>query len=119
MTCAEIVDRAKFSPQFKPENYKQTGKSIHYEKIVVRNLLKLIPKISNELKSVLAWDENSDFSSYELIEDDKKSLESAKKELAESVMVEKPIEQPIKAQEPEKTQEVVNSDIQSEVQSFF
>ena len=119
MTCAEIVDRAKFSPQFKPDNYKQTGKSIHYEKIVVRNLLKLIPKISNELKSVLAWDENGEFSPYELIQDDKKSLESAKKELAESVMVEKPIEQPIKAQEPEKTQEVVNSDIQSEVQSFF
>jgi hypothetical protein len=125
MTCAEIVDRAKFSPQFKPENYKQTGKSIHYEKIVVRNLLKLIPKISNELKSVLAWDENGEFSSYELVEDDKKSLESAKKELAEGGKGIKPIEQPAKIQEPEtikeskEAQEPTISDIQSEVQSFF
>jgi hypothetical protein len=125
MTCAEIVDRAKFSQQFKPDNYKQTGKSIHYEKIVVRNLLKLIPKISNELKSVLAWDENSEFSPYELVEDDKKSLESAKKELAEGVKGVKPIEQPAKIQEPEivkeskESQEPAISDIQSEVQTFF
>jgi len=126
MTCAEIVSRASMNKKgFKPENYKQTGKSIHYEKIVVRNLLKLIPKISNELKSVLAWDENSEFSPYELVEDDKKSLESAKKELAEGAKEAKPIEQPAKIQEPEtvkeskESQEPAISDIQSEVQSFF
>ena len=83
MSCAEIVDRAKFSPGFKADNYKKTSNSIHYEKIVVRNLLKIIPKLSNELKSVLAWDENSDLTPYEIVEDDKKTLEIAKKELAE------------------------------------
>jgi len=81
MTCAEIVERAKFSPQFKPENYKSTGKSIHYEKIVVRNIMKLIPKISNELKSVLAYDEYTDYIDVTNAEP-KKTLEAAKKELA-------------------------------------
>ena len=83
MTCAEIIERAKFSPGFKESNYKKTGKSIHFEKIVVRNLMKIIPKISDELKSVIAWDERSEYTDYELIPDDKKTLESAKKELAE------------------------------------
>lgn len=83
MTCAEIIERAKFSPAFKPENYKKTSKSIHFEKIVVRNLMKIIPKISDELKSVLAYDEIPDFTHYEDVTDSSKTLEAAKKELAE------------------------------------
>lgn len=83
MTCAEIIERAKFSPAFKPDNYKKTSKSIHFEKIVVRNLMKIIPKISDELKSVLAYDEIPDFTNYEDVSDNGKNLEAAKKELTE------------------------------------
>lgn len=82
MTCAEIIDRAKFSPGFKEANYKKTGKSIHFEKIVVRNLMKIIPKISEELKSVLAYDESAEFTEYTDVTDGGKALESAKKELS-------------------------------------
>jgi hypothetical protein len=117
MTCAEIVERAKFSPQFKPDNYKSTGKSIHYEKIVVRNLLKLIPKISNELKSVLAWDE---FTDYELIHEDKKSLETAKRELSEAKTPEK-VEKPAKVKEqadPVQKSETIE-ETKKEIESFF
>jgi hypothetical protein len=122
MTCAEIVERAKFSPQFKPENYKSTGKSVHYEKIVVRNIMKLIPKISNELKSVLAYDENSDFTPYIEVtnSEPKNSLEEAKKELAEV----KPKQEvaPKKQEVATKKQDVkaeAKSNINNEVQSFF
>jgi len=57
MTCAEIIERAKFSPHFKADNYKQTGNNIHFEKLVVRNLIKEIPKVSNELRSIVGYDE--------------------------------------------------------------
>lgn len=84
MSCAEIVDRAKFSPQFKADNYKNTKNSIHYEKIVVRNLMKEIPKISRELSSIIAYDE-SQYTDYELVEDGTPNrLEAAKKEIAET-----------------------------------
>ena len=92
MTCAEIIDRAKFSPGFKEANYKKTGKSIHFEKIVVRNLMKIIPKISEELKSVLAYDESAEFTEYTDVTDGGKALELAKKELA-------PKKEPAKASE--------------------
>ena len=92
MTCAEIIERAKFSPGFKESNYKKTGKSIHFEKIVVRNLMKIIPKISEELKSVLAYDESAEFTQYEDVSDEGKALESAKKELA-------PKKEPVKVSE--------------------
>lgn len=82
MTCAEIIDRAKFSPGYKEANYKRTSKSIHFEKIVVRNLMKIIPKISEELKSVLAYDESAEFTEYTDVTDGGKALESAKKELS-------------------------------------
>lgn len=83
MSCAEIVERAKFSPQFKVDNYKNTKNSIHYEKIVVRNLMKEIPKISRELSSIIAYDE-SQYTDYELVDDGAPSrLEAAKKEIAE------------------------------------
>ncbi|HBD93216.1 MAG TPA: hypothetical protein DC057_03495 [Spirochaetia bacterium] len=84
MSCAEIVERAKFSPQFKADNYKKTSSSIHYEKIVVRNIMKLIPKISEELRSIMSSDEHSAFTDYiDVTEKKDNKLEAAKKELAE------------------------------------
>lgn len=123
MTCSEIIDRAKFSPQFKENNYKSTGKSIHFEKIVVRNIMKLIPKISNELKSVLAWDESSEFTSYEdVTHEPKNTLEAAKKELAES----KNQDPEIKVNTVGKTDDISikaepkpESEIKPDVKSFF
>ena len=117
MTCSEIIERAKFSPQFKAENYKLTGKSIHYEKIVVRNIMKIIPKISNELKSVLAYDEFTDY--IDVIHEAKpaQSLEKAKKELVEvkKELVEKPTKKATKkVEEADK-----KSESESEVKTFF
>ncbi len=90
MTLAQIVERASFSPQFKSSNYKQTSNNVHYEKLVVRNLMKEIPKISNELKSVLSVDEIQYHDYIEVEEpvqkiEEKKinQLEQAKKEIAE------------------------------------
>ena len=91
MTCAEIIERAKFSPQFKADKYKSTSNNIHYEKVVVRNLLKEIPKISENLKSIVAFDEVGDYTDYievgdqyqEQIEAPKiNKLDEAKKEMA-------------------------------------
>ena len=86
MTTSEIIDRAKFSPQFKADNYKSINNNIHFEKVVVRNLMKEIPKISDELKSIMSVDESySDYVEvHEAIEAPKKTnqLEEAKKELA-------------------------------------
>lgn len=118
MTCAEIIDRAKFSPQFKADNYKKAEKSIHFEKVVVRNLMKLIPKISNELKSVLAYDEISEYTEYEDVTHNGKALETAKKELAEAKTPEKVVEE----KQPEKVEkaETANEPEQkNNVQSFF
>lgn len=82
MTCAEIVERAKCNPNVKLENYKKTENSIHYEKIVVRNLLKEIPRTDNRLSSVLANDESVEFIPHEVIEDAPVSkLEAAKQEI--------------------------------------
>ena len=82
MSCAEIIERAKFSPGFKADNYKKTNNSIHFEKIVVRNLMKIIPRPSEELKSILAYDESSEYTHYEDVTNDGKALEEAKKELS-------------------------------------
>jgi microcompartment protein CcmL/EutN len=94
---------------FKEGNYVKTSNSIHYEKIVVRNLLKVIPREESKLSSILAADEVSEFSEYEEVsEEPKKTLEQAKKELNN---VQTP--EPIKAEDPEvKTAE-------SEIKSFF
>ena len=82
MSNAEIIERAKFSPQFKAENYKKTSSSIHFEKIVVRNLMKEIPKISEELSSIVAYEESGfEFTAYEEVQPN--LLEEKKKELAE------------------------------------
>ena len=90
MTLAQIVERANFSPQFKSGNYKQTSNNVHYEKLVVRNLMKEIPKISNELKSIMAVEEVQYHDYIEVnepvqkIEEKKVSkLEQAKKEIAD------------------------------------
>jgi len=91
MTTAQIIERAKFSPQFKADKYKSTNNNIHYEKVVVRNLLKEIPKISENLKSIVAFDEVGDYTDYievggehqEQIEAPKiNKLDDAKKEMA-------------------------------------
>ena len=116
MTCAEIIDRAKFSPGYKEANYKKTGKSIHFEKIVVRNLMKIIPKISEELKSVLAYDESAEFTEYTDVTDGGKALESAKKDLS-------PKKEPV--QDIKKEQEVTSAEDsqedykKSDVTNFF
>lgn len=126
MTCAEIIDRAKFSPQFKADNYKKTEKSIHFEKIVVRNIMKIIPKISSELKSVLAYDESSEFTDYEDVTHTGKSLETTKKELAdvkapETKAPEKVVKEPVVKDEPkqETTTEKADESGQPKIQSFF
>lgn len=83
MSNAEIIERAKFSPQFKADNYKKTSSSIHFEKIVVRNLMKEIPKISEELSSIVAYEESGlEFTPYEEVQS-ANLLEEKKKELAE------------------------------------
>ena len=82
MTCAEIIERAKFSPQFKESNYKTNGNNPHMEKVVVRNLMKIIPKVSNQLKSIVAIES---YTEYEDVTDSKpkvNSLEEAKKAIA-------------------------------------
>jgi hypothetical protein len=106
MTTAQIIERAKFSPQFKADKYKSTNNNIHYEKVVVRNLLKEIPKISENLKSIVAFDEVGDYTDYievggehqEQIEAQKiNKLDEAKKEMAK----EKPKPEPEKAEKEE------------------
>lgn len=82
MSCAEIVDRAKFSPNFKPDNYKKSENSIHYEKIVVRNLIKIIPRASEELSSILGYDEGGEFTEFIELKDTPSKLEEAKKDLS-------------------------------------
>lgn len=102
MTCAEIIERAKFSPHFKPDNYKQTGNNVHFEKLVVRNLIKEIPKVSNELRSIVGYDEVgcTEFTDFVEVVDEEtgevvNKLEEAKKELAT-----KKVEEPEKEVEP-------------------
>ena len=126
MTNGEIVERAKMNPNFKDKNYVKTSSNIHYEKIVVRNLLKEIPKVSKELRSVLAYDERTvEDAEYEDLTHTGNTLEAAKKELAEQKPIEKVVEKVVKEKAPEKTVESetksapANDAKQSEIQSFF
>lgn len=121
MTCAEIIDRAKFNPGYKAKNYENTSKSIHYEKIVVRNLLKGIPREESKLDSILAYDEIQELTPYEDVTNDGKALEEAKKELSGK-------KEPVKSSEKktvkfEKETEVTPTDTedskQSEITKFF
>lgn len=90
MTNAEIIERAKFSPQFDASKYKHTNNNVHFEKVVVRNLMKEIPKVSDNLKSILAFDEVGEFTEYQEVEsvlsahEKTNKLEEAKKEIAQS-----------------------------------
>jgi recombinational DNA repair protein RecT len=106
MSCNEIVERAKMNKVgFKPDNYKNTSKSVHYEKIVVRNLLKEIPRVKNELSSVLAWDEIQEITPYEDVTNEKpNALEAGKKELSESPVEVAKVEE-IKPEKVETTQQ--------------
>jgi recombinational DNA repair protein RecT len=92
MTNAEIVERANFSMHVKAKNYEKTSSNIHYEKAVVRNLIKEIPKISKELRSIIAYDEQGNYDDYidvtdgeyvEKTEPKTNQLEEAKKVLAD------------------------------------
>ena len=120
MTNQEIIERAKMNPNFKAKNYEKTSSNIHFEKIVVRNLMKEIPKISKELRSVLAYDERViEDSECEIISDDKKLLEDAKKELAEK-------KEPVKVNNTKAPETLSENDTQEdntgangEIQSFF
>lgn len=108
MTNAEIIERAKFSPHFKADNYKQQGNNIHFEKLVIRNLMKEIPKISNELRSIMGHDEAGEFTSYTEIVDEEtgeitNKLEEAKKELSpakEVKEVKQEKSEPVKEEKP-------------------
>jgi recombinational DNA repair protein RecT len=90
MSCGEIIERAKFSPQYKPDNYKQTSNSIHFEKVVVRNLMKIIPKISVELQSTLSLEYSNEIenTSYDDVTEKSNKLEEAKKNISEVVSTE-------------------------------
>ena len=122
MTCAEIIERAKFSPHFKADNYKQTGNNIHFEKIVVRNLIKEIPKVSNELRSIIGHDEvgNTEFTDFVEVVDEEtgeitNKLEEAKKELAA-----KEVEEPKKETETKtKTEPKTKTKTAGTAQDFF
>ena len=116
MTCKEIIERAKCNPSYKDKNYETTNNNIHFEKIVVRNLMKEIPQISNELKSVLAFDEIPIFSEYEDVTDGGKALESAKRELAPKKEPSKVAETVDVTREPETQNE---PSINGGAQSFF
>jgi len=106
MTCGEIIDRAKTNPGFKEANYKNTAKSIHFEKIVVRNLMKIIPKVSNELRSVLAWDDSHELTEYVDVSEPKvNALEEAKKAIHEPVQPQ--IQQPIEVEVKEEQNQVI------------
>jgi len=120
MTLAQIVERASFSPQFKSGNYKQASNNVHYEKLVVRNLMKEIPKISNELKSIMAVEDVQYHDYIEVNEpvqkiEEKKvnKLEQAKKEIADK--------KPSKTSKPSKKEEKVDTDTGeiTDVEEYF
>lgn len=121
MTNSQIIDRAKFSPQYKAENYKNTSNNIHFKKVVVRNLLKEIPKVSDELKSIISVEEAAEYAEYvevheaiESVPETKKinQLEEAKKELAK----EKPKAKPKTEKVDNETGEV--EEVESEEEFF-
>lgn len=117
MTCSEIVDRARMNKVgFKAGNYENTSKSIHYEKIVVRNLMKIIPREESKLDSILAYDEVQELTPYEDVTDGGKALELAKKELAPKKEPVKVAETADVAIEPETQKE---SSVNGGAQSFF
>lgn len=120
MTCAEIIERAKFSPHFKAENYKQTGNNIHFEKLVVRNLIKEIPKVSNELRSIIGHDEvgNAEFTEFVEVVDEATGEVTNKLEEAKRDLATKELEEPKKEAET-KTEAKTESKTADTAQDFF
>ena len=116
MTCKEIIERAKCNPSYKDKNYETTNNNIHFEKIVVRNLMKEIPQISNELKSVLAFDEIPIFFFFFYVNDGGMDFFSVMKELAPKKEPSKVAETSDVATEPE-TQN--DPSVNGGAQSFF
>jgi recombinational DNA repair protein RecT len=90
MSCGAIIERAKFSNQYKDDNYKETSNNIHFEKVVVRNLMKIIPKISVELQSTLSLEYSNEIenTSYDDVTEKVNKLEEAKKNISEVVSTE-------------------------------
>ncbi len=86
MTHKEITDRLSFNDKLDMSKYKEASNNIHLEKVVVRNLLKEIPKVSSELKTMMA-SEDFEYAEYEVINESKEKapnkLEQAKKEIAD------------------------------------
>ena len=124
MSCAEIIDRAKYSPQFKESNYKQYGNNPHMEKVVVRNLMKIIPKISEELSSIIGIEtydreieitEHEDVTNKQLVN----ALEEAKKEISPSLKKEKQVKQPIEVVDVASDQQADSTEKKLPVQEYF
>lgn len=86
MSNEEIIERAKMNPGFKADLYKNPRNNVHFDKIVVRNLIKIIPNTTKELQSIVAVDEvGSDFADVmdvTNLQDESKSLETVKSKLA-------------------------------------
>ena len=120
MTCAEIIERAKFSPHFKAENYKQAGNNIHFEKLVVRNLIKEIPKVSNELRSIVGYDEvgNTEFTDFVEVVDEETGEVTNKLEEAKKTLATKKVEEPKTETEP-KTEPKTKTKTAATAQDFF
>ena len=88
MTNAEIIERAKMNHSFDASKYKHEGNNIHFEKIVVRNLIKEIPKVSKQLQTSIAIDE-VEFAEYHEIKDEPRNeLEEAKRAISQPETVE-------------------------------
>lgn len=114
MSCSEIVERAKFSPQYKESNYKNVNNSIHYEKVVVRNLMKIIPKVSTELQSTLSLEYSNEIeiTAHEDVTEKPNALEEAKKEIASQKAIETaPVEN--------ETEPVQPTEQKTSVKAFF
>jgi len=85
MSNAEIIKRAESNPKVKKDNYKDPKNNIHMEKIVIRNLMKEIPKVTESLKVIESLENGYDLeiTEHEDVTDKKpNALEDAKKELA-------------------------------------
>lgn len=122
MTCAEIIERAKFSPHFKADNYKQAGNNIHFEKLVVRNLIKEIPKVSNELRSIIGYDEegNTEFTDFVEVVDETTGEVTNELEKAKKVLAIKEVEEPKKETETKtKTEPKTKTKTAATAQDFF
>lgn len=92
MPNAKIIERAAMNPHYKEKLYQNPNGNIHFEKIVVRNLMKIIPNIPGEIATILSSDDL--FSDYETLSTKKlegnkseNALEAAKREISENATV--------------------------------